>query len=75
MFSAASIYYEKDKFYDEFLIPIAQLLDAEWTHKLTIWWLKYGLIPTARHVDTPLLVSYYKHYQRGLIVMLIFLAD
>lgn len=56
-FSAVNIYYDKQKFYDQILIPTIQYLDPELSHKLTILWFKSGLVPKSQYKDTPILVS------------------
>lgn len=61
VFSVASIYYEKQKFYEKYLVPLTHKLDPESAHKLTIFWFKTGFVPRSEYVDTPLLVSYNVH--------------
>ncbi|XKL67850.1 hypothetical protein PGB90_003341 [Kerria lacca] len=60
-FSAVNIYYDKQKFYDQILIPTIQYLDPELSHKLTILWFKSGLVPKSQYKDTPILVNKIKH--------------
>lgn len=58
VFSVASVYYEKQKFYEKYLVPFTHKLDPELAHKLTIFWFKTGLVPRSEYVDTPLLVGH-----------------
>jgi hypothetical protein len=55
-FSALSIYKEDEQFYDNFLMPLTRMLDAETSHNYAIAACKYKLFPKSRFKDPETLV-------------------
>lgn len=57
VFAGINIYYQNEKFYDGWVMPLLFTLDPETAHTLAVKAAQYHLVPEAKLKDSRLLVS------------------